>query len=61
MSMMNYLQSPPANIFLKYEKFLRIKLTEIFDELNLKYKKLNGIEFKVSENDVVWIEIFIPK
>ena len=45
MSIINFLQSPPANIFLNYEKFLRIKLTEYFDELNEKFKKTSKIVF----------------
>jgi len=61
MSVINFIQSPPANIFLNYEKFLRMQLTSDFEILNLKYKAINGIEFRVSENDVVWIEIYIPK
>jgi len=38
MSIINFIQSPPENIFLNYEKFLRLQLSAYFDELNLKYK-----------------------
>ena len=61
MSIINFLQSPPENIFLNYEKFLRMQLSSYFEELNLKYAATNGIQFKISDNDVVWIEISIPK
>jgi len=61
MSIINFLQSPPTNIFLNYEKFLRMQLNSYFEEINAKYKSINGIEFKVSQNDVVWIEIYVPK
>lgn len=58
-SIYNYFQTPNSNIFINYEEFMHQSLQKYFGELNAINK--NGLRFTVSNNDINWIEIIIPK
>ena len=62
MSIVNFLQSPPLNIFINYEKFLRQQLRKYFQKLNPQYaQEGKDIKFDIAQNDTLWLEISIPK
>ena len=58
----NYLQNPPPQIFINYEKLLRQKLAIFFESYNKKLEDdgYTNVRVEVASNDIVWIEIHIP-
>ena len=61
MSIWNIQQAPSDSIFINYEQFLKESITNYFIPVNETYSKKNGVSFEVSNNDINWIEIYIPE
>lgn len=60
-SIYNFWQEPSGNIYINYEEFLRKSIRTYFETLNAKYVAKNGVRFDVSNNDLNWLEIYIPE
>lgn len=58
-SIFNFFQTPNSNIFINYEEFMHQSVQKYFGELNATNKV--GLRFTVSNNDINWIEISVPK
>ena len=61
MSVWNIQQAPNSSIFINYEEFLKKSITAYFADVNEKLTKKNGVHLEVSNNDINWIEIYIPE
>ena len=68
LSIINFYRKPPTSIFSNFEENLRIALSKYVSTLNLVYSKngMNlkgggGLRFEISSNELLWIEIYVPR
>lgn len=57
----NYFQKPPPNIFVGRALAIRESLRLYFKSVNQKFKHTSGIKFNIANNDCLWMEITIPE
>ena len=62
MTLMNFMFYPSPRVFINYENLLRSEYNVLIHHLNQRYLKSKvQLNFRVSSNDLMWIEIYIPE
>lgn len=68
LSIINFYRKPPTSIFSTFEENLRQALRHYLSTLNVIYMKNGvnlkgggGLRFEISNNDLLWIEIYVPR
>ena len=59
-NIINKYSQPPKGLFTNIETMFRSKADTLLKQINFKFET-KGIRFNISNNDIMWIEIFIPK
>jgi hypothetical protein len=58
-NIVNHNSEPPSSLFINYEMNIFKNMQVLIENINVRFGP-KGVKFVISNNDVMWIEIFIP-